>query len=121
MAYCGEDIVIDIERFQPGNIPVNLDDYYEIILHLYTKSSDIRKFSKTTRAGYTKLVRISATKYQATLNSSVTAEMSAGTMQVGIRFIKTDASIPDGYLDKIATSGFIALYDSTVKTENFPS
>jgi len=121
MAYCGEDIVIDIERFLPNDTPVSLDSFYEIILHLYTKTSDIKLYSKTVRAGYTTLKRITAYKYQAILDSTITSAMSAGTIQAGIRFIKTDSSLPDGYLDRIATSAFIPLYDSTVKTENHPA
>ena len=112
--YLGEDIIISIED---GSAPLNMDAMAEIVVHLYTKISDIRKFSKTTRTGYTKLKRISATRYDIYLDSNMTKTMNPGTLMFGIRFFQVFSAMPDGYLDDIAVTSLLELQDSTLKTE----
>lgn len=115
--YLGEDIIVSLE--DDGNTPpLNFDNMREIIIHLFTKQSDIKRFSKTTREGYTKLVRVSPTRYDAILDSGQTATMTPGALQFGVRFFQESDSMPDGFLDDIAATQLLTLEDSTLKNES---
>ena len=117
MIYCGEDAKYDIEFQDEAGVLVNLEAYAELMVYVYTKSNDIKKYCKGIRVGFKRLTMISPTKYSLLLDSQTSKNMTAGSLSMELHFFKNQADFPDGYFDRIAVANIDTLTDNLIKVE----
>ena len=95
----------------------NLDDFLEIIVYLYTKTTDVKKFSKTVKTGYTRLVRVDAYTYKAILEGALSGGMAAGLLRIEIFTATTAAEISTGRLKAMGYADLCELVLRPITTE----
>lgn len=118
--YQGEDIGFSIKIWTDNSKTelVNLDNVSEIIVYIYTDGCKKAMFSKTTKAGYLKLSKVSSSEYSGIIDSSVTKLMAPGTLNLEINIAENEASVSDGKWNLIQRGAFGILRKSLVKIES---
>lgn len=114
----GDDGPFDIEQFTDSTETVNINlntAYLNIICHVYTSPSDIKKYSRETLTGYTPLIIESATKYRGILEGAVNALMKNGDVILEIWTASTNAEISTGRYKMSSKVTIYKLVDSTTK------
>lgn len=118
--YQGEDIAFSIKVWNDNSKTelVNLDNVSEIIVYVYTDGCKKAMLSKTTKSGYSKLLKVSSTEYSGIIDSSITKLMSPGTLRIEINIAENEASVSDGKWNLIQRGSFGVLRKSLVKLES---
>lgn len=84
----------------------NLDDFLEIIIYMYTALGNIKKFSKTVKTGYIRLIRIDSETYQAILEGAVNKDMANGVLKLEVFTATTAVEITTG---RLKSMGYVDL------------
>jgi hypothetical protein len=118
--YKGDDIKEPIQAWSDDakTVPIDIEnDIIDIIIRIYTSPLDIKKFSKTSKTGYTQLIKETSEKYWLILPGDITKDMKAGNCIIDAMVIQLDSQMPDGRLNESAENIFFILKESSNKDE----
>lgn len=116
----GDDIGFSIKVWADNSKTelIALDNISDIIVYIYTDGCNKAMFSKTTKTGYSKLLKVSSTEYSGIIDSGITKLMSPGTLNIEINIIQNETSISDGIWNLIRRGTLGVLRKSLIKIES---
>ena len=98
MIYQGEDKAVSITITDSLLVLQSIDAMTDLICYLYdVKSKSVLiKYRKVATAGYTTLLRVSATEYTAIVPHSLTETFSITDLMIEVELMEADVRFPDG-------------------------
>ncbi len=114
--YQGEDITLSVSV----GTAVSIDDLAELYIYIVNKKTGVTqiKFDKAGSTGFTALVRISATTYEAIWPSSDTKDAEIGYYNIEGNVAATDAEYEDSEENTITLNKRILLKSSVSKASS---
>lgn len=115
-SYPGEDIYFSFKKRVSVGVYRNLDTYYADIYVYVNNGSNIIKFSKNVKTGYTLLTRVSATEYAFFLTSENSELLNIGTANVSFDFVESSL-VSDTRLNRKSTITALQLSYNPISPE----
>jgi hypothetical protein len=114
----GEDKALKITITDSLGVLQDIDAMVNLIVYIYTVRFNTihMKFSKVPIAGFTTLLRVSATEYTAILPNSITQVLVLSQLSAEIEIQETDVRFPDS-IRRTKGSGLIISVEPTLITE----
>ena len=117
--YQGEDIYKGIRiRDTDTDELINLDDYLNVIVYLYTDSEAKLCYSRELYEEYYTLKKQTTTFYYLWIDSSITKDLKPGILTMEIKVVKTESDLTDGKEDLIAISEVAEIRPSQIKSDD---
>jgi hypothetical protein len=98
MIYKGEDKALSITITDSAGTLQSIDAMADLIVSLYSVrfKQVMAEYRKVATAGFTTLLRVSATEYTAIIPHSITETCPIATLNLEIEIMEADARFPDG-------------------------
>jgi hypothetical protein len=101
----GEDFFFNISETNPGGVPVSLDQYPDVIAYLFTREEQVLKFSKSVKAGYQRVTKVTSFEYRIKLMAEDSKQLMPGTMVIEILILDpTERAIFRGEVARVVKS-----------------
>jgi hypothetical protein len=114
----GEDKAIKITISSAAGVLQDIDAIANIILYIYLQSDDsiLIKYAKVAAAGFTTLLRVSATEYTAILPKSVLDSQPLTNLMIEAELQETDSRFTDN-IRRTKGTGTITEIEKSLITE----
>lgn len=112
--YQGDDIFHGIRIRDEANNLVDLGDFTNVLVYLYTNENNILKYSYKPVTGLFNINKITSTLYYFIIESGVTAFLTPGNLVMELKVIKPNATLSDNKEDLIVKAEILQLSASKI-------